>query len=109
MKDSEESYIKIIADKIGKPHKYCNTTSDDDKELGVKQFLYKMKDETEDEFRRRDWENDKLREKGWLKKIIEFNKWPLLFICGQLHTYSFKKLLVENKINAKILCESWDY
>ena len=108
MKDTIESYIKVIADKIYIPHRYCNTTSDEDNELGVKQFLYKMKDETEDEFKRRDWENDRLREKGWLKKIIEFNKWPLLFICGSLHVFSLKNLLKENGIYAKILYESWD-
>ncbi len=45
------------------------------------------------EYDRRTNESYRMREQIWLEKIISFNKWPLLFICGADHFQEFVKLL----------------
>ena len=38
------------------------------------------------------------REKEWLNRIIDFNTWPILVICGADHYEPFRKLMSENNI-----------
>ena len=38
------------------------------------------------------------RERFWLAKILQLDIWPLLFICGSDHFYTFGALLRENGI-----------
>lgn len=45
------------------------------------------------EYDNRTNESYRMREKIWLEKIVSFDKWPLLFICGADHFQEFSKLL----------------
>jgi hypothetical protein len=106
-KDSTDSFVKNVADKLGKLHKYCNPTNEEENAIGYKPCLYQQKGETSKDFDKRDWENEKLREKIWLENIVNFDSYPMLFICGSMHVQSFSELLKKNGINSKILFESW--
>jgi len=46
------------------------------------------------EYDKRTNESYRMREQVWLEKIVSFDKWPLLFICGAIHFQEFSKLLV---------------
>ena len=46
----------------------------------------------------------RMRERVWLEKIISFDKWPLLFICGADHFQEFSKLL---KVSGYHVIESY--
>ncbi len=105
----KQSFVREIALKLGIHHKYCNATRKEEEALGVKQYLGQKKGESSSDFDQRAWENEKLREYAWLKKVIELNIWPLLFVCGSLHVVSFSKLLLENGIEVKVLSSNWDY
>lgn len=107
-KDSTDSFVKNVSDKLGKLHKYCNPTSEEEMAIGYKQCLYQMGGESSEEFDKRDWENEKLREIIWLKNIENLNSFPMLFVCGSMHVQSFSDLLKKNGIKSDILFESWD-
>lgn len=44
------------------------------------------------------------REEEWLNRIINFNTWPVLVICGADHYEPFKKFLTEN--NFEVISEN---
>ncbi len=43
--------------------------------------------------------SDRIREQCWLRRIQEFNVWPLLFICGADHFTSFAAVLRNAGVN----------
>lgn len=106
-KGATGSFVKKVAEKLGKLHKYCNPTSEEEEAIGYKPFLYQQKGETSKDFDTRDWENEKLREKIWLKNILSFDSYPMIFICGSMHVQSFSELLKKSGLDSTILFESW--
>ena len=53
------------------------------------------------------YESDRIREREWLRRISEFDEWPLLFICGADHFTYFAKLLRETGINVIEAYQDW--
>jgi hypothetical protein len=51
------------------------------------------------EYRKRTERADRMREEIWLEKLVRFNVWPLLFICGADHFKSFANLLESSCFN----------
>jgi len=47
------------------------------------------------------------REHYWLEQLQEFNRWPVLFICGAEHSLPFFDLLQANNIDAILLAKDW--
>lgn len=105
--DRNKSTLKEVALKLGIPHKYCNSDAQEALKLGHKPYLYKKPSESDEDFYKRDFENERKREPGWIQKILEFNNWPLLFVCGSEHVESFKKLLSKNSIKVVIVDKNW--
>jgi hypothetical protein len=108
-KDREKSVPKEIALSLNKCHKYCTPSDEEAKKLGWQPTLYQKRGESVAEFDRRDWENDKIKEQGWIKKILELKKWPLLFICGSKHINSFAKLLIDSSLSVHVINENWEH
>ena len=106
--DREMSVPKEVASDIGVCHKYCEPDDDEATKLGYKTPLFQGRNESIEEFEKRDRENEKIRELGWISKIMSLNKWPILFICGPLHVKSFSNLLRKQSINVIIVHENWD-
>lgn len=109
MKDRDKSVPEEVALKLGIPHKYCSPSDEESVKLGWKPTLVQKRGETEAEFDERDWGNDKIKEQGWLQNILEFDKWPLLFICGSKHIESFSNLLSVSSINIHIVNKNWEH
>jgi len=49
----------------------------------------------------------RMREKLWLERLLAFNSWPLLFICGAKHVQGFRRLLEQNGIEVVIFAQDW--
>jgi hypothetical protein len=52
-------------------------------------------------------ESYRLREREWLRRIQDFDKWPLLFICGSNHFTHFSILLREAEMNVIEAYRDW--
>ena len=52
--------------------------------------------------------SDRIREDYWLRKVLEFNVWPLLFICGANHFSSFSTLLRTSGIHVVEAYADWE-
>jgi len=108
-KDRKMSTTKKIAIKLKKCHKYCSLSDEEALKLGWQPTLSQRRGESADKFDERDWQNDKIREKGWVQNILALNKWPLLFICGSKHISSFSELLENSSIRVHIIHENWEH
>jgi len=51
--------------------------------------------------------SNRIREREWLRRIQEFDKWPVLFICGADHFSHFAKLLRETGISVIEAYQDW--
>lgn len=102
-------------------HKYCDPEREEQKKFGIKQSGYfsqgrqlpeilqspDVNNLSEEEAKQLEWQEDLKREPIWLCKILELNRWPLLFICGSDHVDSFKKLLDSESLSASIIDNNW--
>jgi hypothetical protein len=48
------------------------------------------------------------REAEWLKRLVSFNLWPVLCICGANHFKHFSELLCANGIQVTPLSNDWE-
>jgi len=108
-KDRERSVPKEIALNLKICHKYCSPSDDETQMLGWQPTLYQKRRESIAEFDIRDWENDKIKEYGWIQNILDLNRWPLLFICGSKHINSFTHLLSNSSIKVHVVNENWEH
>jgi len=63
--------------------------------------------EVREEFSKRTEKAHRMREKVWLENILNFDHWPLLFICGADHFDEFSKLLKTSKIQVVESHKHW--
>lgn len=118
------SIPKLIAQEINIiKHKYCDPGREEQLRLGIKPSGYfsqgkklpeiaqppEVKGLSQEEADKLEWEEDLKREPIWLERLLEFNTWPLLFICGSKHVDSFKKLIERKKINVFVVHENWKH
>ncbi|TKB67464.1 MAG: hypothetical protein E8D52_12890 [Nitrospira sp.] len=59
------------------------------------------------EYDRRTKESHGMREQVWLEKIIQYDQWPLLFICGANHFRGFFNLLRNSGFHVIESHEDW--
>jgi hypothetical protein len=52
-------------------------------------------------------DNDGRREDEWLRRILAFDHFPLMFVCGADHVNSFKKRCEMQTIKAEIVCDDF--
>ena len=130
-----EKNIESVAFKLTKEieidHLYADPDKDERVKRGIKSdcrcdLLFKYRDqypqlsawpkesnentlppEVWQEYSRRTNESYRKREKVWLDKILKFNKWPLLFICGADHFFEFSKLLERAGYSVVTAHEDW--
>lgn len=107
--DTKLTIPKSVSIDLNIEHIYCEPDDDEAKHLGYVATLFQKRHETVEEFDKRALENEKIREKGWLNKLISIRVWPLLFICGSWHIESFKNLLENNQINVEIINNNWPF
>lgn len=105
--DRKLTIPKNVAVGLNIKHIYCEPDDDEAEKLGYVEKLLQRPRETTEEFYKRAFENEKIREKGWLNRLISNKVWPLLFVCGSWHVESFKNLLEANQIKVVIINENW--
>lgn len=47
------------------------------------------------------------RERYWVSRLLELDRWPTIFICGSLHTERFAQLLREERVQVVVAHTSW--
>lgn len=110
--DIAQSTIELIAHELGLRHRHCDPDMKMRAKLGMLQenqirisaFPEKL---AEAEVQRRLGESMRAREAYWLSDLIEFNTWPVLFVCGAAHSLPFLDLLKGRGINAVLVAEDW--
>lgn len=48
------------------------------------------------------------RETVWCDRLLSFDKWPVLFVCGANHVESFSSLLAERGLDVEVLESCWE-
>lgn len=104
-------------------HKYCDPEKGEQLALGIKPSGYfcqgrkipeivrppEVKGLSQEEADQLEWEEDLKREPIWFERLLEFNTWPVLFVCGSKHVDSFKKLIEKQNINVFVVHENWKH
>jgi hypothetical protein len=107
-----QSTIELMANELGLRHRYCDPNMKtrakldmlQENEIRISAFPEKL---IEAEVQRLLTESMRVRESYWLSKLIEFNTWPVLFVCGADHSLPFLDLLNGRGINAALVAEDW--
>lgn len=101
----------------GLPHNFSDPAPGDERRaLGIRDHGDMMNECTEN-----DWSQEQLdsailintevshriREPEWLRRIQEFDEWPLLFICGANHFTHFAKPLRESNLSVIEAYQDW--
>jgi hypothetical protein len=76
-----DSFPCRLAAKIRLPHRYCNPDTD---------------------------MADSQREQYWIKELITFDTFPVLFILGASHVESFNGLLTEAAFQPFVIARNWE-
>lgn len=109
----EASITISVPQTLGLPHRFCEPNRREREQLGItseetlvraRAFLNnKTPEQTEAlvlaEFHK--------REMVWLERIVAFDKWPLLFVCGARHVAGFTELLAERGLSVNVIHQDW--
>lgn len=85
---SGDSFPYRVAIEIGLPHRYCDPDADTRRALSIVSM--------------------KQREQYWIKELITFDTFPVLFILGADHIDSFEGLLVESALQPFVIARDWE-
>jgi len=107
-----ESTIEKIAREHGLPHLYCEPDREERSRLGIKQeneirisaFFQGL---GEPAIQKEINESMRFRERIWLERLLEWSRWPVLFVCGANHSLPFMNLLSESHVEAELVAEDW--
>lgn len=107
-----ESTVKATARALGLKHRYCDPDKKKRVDLGILQeneirvsaFPNWL---SEAEVQQRFEESMRAREAYWLSELIDFNSWPVLFVCGANHALSFLDLLRAHAFDGVIVSQDW--
>lgn len=113
-----ESVPQQVAASLNLRHQFSDPSSHEERfELGVRQdndirAEYLFCDSTKEQIEanvlaRGSVPSDQIREQYWLRKVQNFDVWPLLFICGANHFTSFAALLKAGGINVVEAYPDW--
>ena len=91
---------KGVADSLSLAHELCDPGKDERLEFGL---ACNSEDLPEPE-RSRQWN---VRERIWLRRLIELNHWPALFVCGPNHIERLERLLTAERIEVVVAAKRW--
>lgn len=106
------STVEALAHELGLKHRYCDPDMKLRAKLGLLQenqirisaFPIRL---SEAEVQRRLCESLRAREAYWLSQLVEFDSWPVLFVCGADHSLPFLSLLQASAYDAELLAQDW--
>lgn len=110
---TEKSIAKSLADEIAIRHGYCDMNN---AERAINGVIHMntikaqgwLSNSSEEQIAAEVRASHAIREREWLKRIIELDIWPVLFVCGAEHVPHIKKLILDNRIKAAIACNDWE-
>lgn len=111
-KGKKGTVIEIMARELAMSHRYCDPDRQTRAKLGIFQendirAMAFLEGTTESIIQQRIEKSMRDREHYWLEQIEEFNMWPVLFICGAVHSWPFFNLLQANNIDAILIAKDW--
>ena len=84
---SGESMPCRLATAVNLPHRYCDPDPEMRKALNIT--------------------SDSEREKHWIKELIKFDTFPVLFVLGANHVDTFERLLSDSGFQPLIVARDW--
>ena len=110
--DVSESTVQTIARELGLKHRFCDPDMQTRIKLGIRQenqirISVFPKQLAEAEVQQQLDESMRARERYWLSELVEFNVWPVLFVCGADHSSPFLNLLRRNNFDAVLAVQDW--
>jgi len=113
----QESVAQQLCKELGGlPHNFSDPTKNERRALGILDNGDMMIKSMENDWSREQLDSAihinmevsyRIREREWLRRIQEFDKWPLLFICGANHFTNFAKLLRESGLSVIDAYQDW--
>lgn len=109
----QASSVQILAVNRELPHRYCDPDRDARDKRGILQenairASAFMKDETEDQIQEMIKKSYLKRESYWADELLNFNVWPVLFVCGANHVKSFVSVLDQHGVKGIVCNEDLD-
>jgi hypothetical protein len=107
-----ETTVQTIARKLGVNHRHCDPDRKTREALNIRQendirASFMFEDVNEAAIQQCVEESMRSRERYWLAQLLEFNMWPVLFICGPNHSLPFLNLLRGNAIDSILVAQDW--
>lgn len=108
------SVCKEVADVLSIPHCYCDPTRAEQTILGIANPGKASPDAFSPScnYKEPDPEvsaADAIREAQWLNCLMEANRWPVLFVCGSHHRYTFQALLEKHAIAVEVVFRGYGW
>ncbi|MBL8500874.1 MAG: hypothetical protein LZF64_12245 [Nitrosomonas sp.] len=112
-KGKKESVIQIMARELAIPRRHCDPTVRNEQCCDFSGERYSramafLEGTTESIIQQRIEKSMRDGEHYWFEQLQEFNMWPVLFICGAVHSLLFFDLLQANNIDAVFLAKDWN-
>jgi hypothetical protein len=77
-----------VASESGLPHRYCDPDPAMQKALGIV--------------------SDSQREQYWIKELLAFDTFPVLFVLGADHIDAFQRMLIESGLQPFVVAPDWE-
>jgi hypothetical protein len=101
-----------IANELGVCHQYCDPDKEQRSALGLRHnniikadgWLY---DWSQEKIEQEIKTSHSVRERYWLEKLLNLDRWPVLFVCGACHVKSFRDLAEARGLSVDIALFDW--
>lgn len=110
--NTDRSVCEKIAGELGLPHRYCDLNNAERAAKGVRDELDIraegfLQSWTQERIEKEVRASHSIRERHWLQKLLDLDRWPVLFICGAYHVAPFRALLASNGFSAEVAEQDW--
>jgi len=107
-----QSICEKIAKAAGLPHRYCDPDNEQRRDLNIRD-----EQNIQDEGFNCNWNPERIeeevaashaiRERHWLTLLLQLDRWPVLFVCGDNHIDSFCQMLKNNNLHVDAKARDW--
>ena len=101
-----------FANEVGIHHRYCDPNNEQRRGLRVRHqniikadgWLYSW---SQERIQQEIQTSHSIRERYWLDRLFELDRWPVLFVCGACHIESFRLLAEGHALSVGIAAYDW--
>jgi hypothetical protein len=108
-----DSIPRQVANELGIAHLYADPDSNERTLLGLAvdedsiRLPLWLSDKSSEEIEAAVAEDRAKREREWIRRVIQFDKSPLVFVCGRDHAHGFHEQLREAGFDATLYSPNW--